>query len=119
MWWGVTVKKENRLKKNDEFQLVFKRGTSVANRQFVIYYLKKQDQANIRIGISVNKKIGNAVKRNQIKRYIREVMRELIPHLDQSYDLVIIARKPTSNMGLIEIKKSLHHVLKLSRIKKR
>lgn len=113
------MKKENRLKKNDDFQLVFKRGKSVANRQFVLYFLKKEEQSTIRIGISVSKKLGNAVTRNRIKRYIREAMREIIPQLHQSYDLVIIARKPTVEMGLDEIKKSLLHVLKLSRIKKR
>lgn len=113
------MKKENRLKKNEEFQQVFKRGKSVANRQFVVYYLKKEQQTNIRVGISVSKKLGNAVVRNKIKRLVREAIREIIPNLNQSCDLVIIARKPTVEMSLDEIKKSLKHVLKLSRVMKR
>ena len=59
------------------FKLFLKKGKSVANRQFVIYILKKENQENFRIGLSVSKKIGNSVKRNQIKRYIRQVFHEL------------------------------------------
>ena len=66
------MKKEYRVKKDKEFQAVFTRGASVANRQFVVYALKKEQQTHFRIGLSVSKKIGNAVVRNQVKRYIRE-----------------------------------------------
>ena len=59
------MRKEYRVKKNKEFQEAFKNGTSVANRQFVVYTLKKPDQKHFRIGLSVSKKIGNAVTRNQ------------------------------------------------------
>ena len=44
------MKKDFRVKKNKEFQEAFKNGKSVANRQFVVYVLKKQDQENFRIG---------------------------------------------------------------------
>ncbi|UCZ53253.1 ribonuclease P protein component [Bacillus shivajii] len=110
------MKKENRLKKNEEFQIVFQQGTSVANRQFVVYQLKKQDQHNIRIGLSVSKKLGNAVTRNRIKRVIREVMKEYLPKLHQNYDLIIIARKPVTNMDYEEVKKSLNHVLNRAKL---
>lgn len=66
------VKKEYRVKKDKEFQAVFTKGASVANRQFVVYALKKEQQTHFRVGLSVSKKIGNAVVRNQVKRYLRE-----------------------------------------------
>lgn len=113
------MKKENRLKKNSDFQHVFKRGTSVANRQFVIYFLKKDKQTTVRVGISVSKKNGNAVTRNRIKRYIKEAIRDMLPRLAASHDIVIIARKPVSTMELYEFKKSLNHVLKLSGLLKK
>ncbi|KGX93675.1 ribonuclease P [Pontibacillus halophilus JSM 076056 = DSM 19796] len=105
------MKKNYRIKKNEEFQYVFKRGTSFANRQLVLYYVKKEDQHHFRVGLSVSKKIGNAVMRNQIKRYLRQAFQELDPFLKQHYDLVVIARKPTNQMDFHEIKKSLTHVL--------
>lgn len=109
------MKKAFRIKKNNDFQDVFKKGKSVANRQFVIYILKKEDQEHFRIGLSVSKKIGNAVKRNQIKRYIRQVFHELQDQVDEGKDYVIIARKPTADMDFHEVKSSLEHVLKLGK----
>ncbi|WP_096186089.1 ribonuclease P protein component [Evansella halocellulosilytica] len=113
------MKKENRLKKNEEFQIVFQRGTSVANRQFVVYQVEKKAQKDVRIGLSVSKKIGNAVTRNRIKRLIREVLRDLIPELKQNYDLIIIARKPVAEMNQHEVKKSINHVLNRAKLIKR
>lgn len=77
-----------------------------------IYYVPKKDQHHFRVGISVGKKLGNAVMRNQIKRYIRESLRQLESHIQPDVDIIIIARKPTTSMKVDEIKNSLKHVLK-------
>ncbi|MDL4840928.1 ribonuclease P protein component [Aquibacillus rhizosphaerae] len=108
------MKKAYRLKKNEEFQLVFKKGKSFANRQLVLYFINKEDQQHFRIGLSVSKKIGNAVVRNQIKRYIRQAFLELDGQVSNPYDFIIIARKPTKDMDFHQIKKSLIHVLSKS-----
>lgn len=106
------MKKKLRIKKNDEFQLVFQKGESFGNRQFVVYVLDKPSQDFFRIGLSVSKKIGNAVVRNQIKRYIRQSFLELKDDIKEGKDYVIIARKPAATMDLFEVKSSLIHVLK-------
>lgn len=106
------MKKKFRIKKNEDFQQVFRKGVSFANRQFVVYILEKENQDYLRIGLSVSKKIGNAVMRNQIKRYIRQTFLELNGDIKEGYDYVIIARKPTSEMDFFQVKKSLIHVLK-------
>jgi ribonuclease P protein component len=113
------MKKELRIKKSKEFQEAFKNGKSFANRQFVVYVLKKVDQDYFRIGLSVSKKLGNAVTRNQIKRYIRQTMLELKDEVQTGNDYVIIARKPVAEMGMHEVKKSLEHVLKVARVLKK
>jgi len=56
------MKKSYRVKKDREFQQVFHKGKSTANRQFVIYKLNKEAQAHFRVGISVSKKLGNDIK---------------------------------------------------------
>ncbi len=109
------VNKRNRIKKNEEFQAVFNKGTSVANRQFVIYMLEKEDQQEMRIGLSVSRKIGKAVVRNQIKRYIRQTFIDLKNVLKQNMDYIIIARKPAAGLDYHETKKSLIHVLKIGK----
>lgn len=110
------MKKSRRVKSEFDFQKVFKKGKSFANRQFVVYGLEKEGQKQFRIGLSVSKKLGNAVFRNQIKRYIRQSFHELDSDLRQDMDYVIIARKPAATMDFEEIKKSLEHVLKISKV---
>lgn len=110
------MKKEFRIKKNKEFQEVFKKGQSFANRQFVVYKLSKQNQDHFRIGLSISKKIGNAVTRNRIKRYIRQAFLELEYQLNPAMDYVIIARKPVSDMSYEEVWNSLNHVFKIAKI---
>lgn len=113
------MKKEFRIKKNKEFQAAFQQGRSFANRQFVVYGLEKEGQDFFRIGLSVSKKIGNAVTRNRIKRYVRQAVFELHDSLTSGYDYVIIARKPTAEMDFFEVKKSLTHVLKVGKVLKK
>lgn len=110
------MKKELRIKKNKDFQAVFQKGQSFANRQFVVYSLQKDNQDYFRIGLSVSKKLGNAVTRNRIKRYVRQSVFELKDQLASGYDYVIIARKPVAEMEFFEIKKSLIHVLKIGKV---
>src|SRR5690606_6860936 len=105
------MKKEYRVKDNKDFQVIFKQGKSFANRQLVIYYRKKEDQNHFRVGLSVGKKIGNAVVRNRIKRYLRQAFHELEKEIKPSYDFIIIARQPTKEMEFFEVKKSLTHLL--------
>jgi ribonuclease P protein component len=113
------MKKAFRVKDNKEFQLIFKKGKSFANRQLVIYYMKKTDQQHFRIGLSVGKKIGNAVVRNQIKRYLRQAFHELEDRVLPMYDIIIIARQPTKDMEFSEIKKSLIHLLSKEKLLKK
>ena len=110
------MKKAYRIKKNEEFQKVFRGGQSFANRQLVLYYMQKKDQTHFRVGLSVSKKIGHAVLRNQVKRYLRQAFHELEEYIHPDYDLVVIARKPTNQMGFHEMKKSLTHVLTRSKL---
>lgn len=110
------MKKAYRIKKNDEFQHIFSVGKSFANRELVIYYIKKPEQTHFKIGLSVGKRVGNAVIRNQIKRYLRESFISLEDDIISELDLIIIARNPTANMNYFEIKKSLTHLLHKERL---
>ena len=110
------MNKRQRIKKNEEFQTVFKKGKSFANRQFVVYCLKKENQTAFRIGLSVGKKIGNAVVRNRVKRYLRQTFLELKDEVRQDMDYVIIARNQAANLDFHETKKSLEHVLKIAKV---
>ena len=110
------MKKEYRVKSEKDFQRVFQEGKSVANRQFVVYSLPKEANEHFRVGLSVSKRLGNAVKRNQIKRRIRHALQSLDQEwgIQPQNDLIVIARQPVSQMSFAEIYSSLTHVLKLA-----
>ncbi|HSI68112.1 MAG TPA: ribonuclease P protein component [Planococcus sp. (in: firmicutes)] len=108
------MNKQQRIKKNKEFQRVFKKGKSFANRQFIVYLLKS-DQPEFRLGLSVSKKVGNAVVRNRVKRYIRQTFLEIKEDLLPNADYVIIARPQAADLDFHESRKSLEHVLKIAR----
>ena len=110
------MRKSYRVKKEAEFQTVFTQGQSCANRQFVVYMLEKPDQKHFRVGISVCKKIGNAVARNWVKRRIRQSLTELKPQLKQDCDFLVIARPTVAYMSMAEVKEHLKHVLKLAKV---
>lgn len=109
------MNKDQRIKKNKEFQQIFKKGKSFANRQFIVYILKSE-QTEFRLGLSVSKKVGNAVARNRIKRYIRQTFLELKEELLPNVDYIIIARPQAATLDFHESKKSLEHVLKIARV---
>lgn len=107
----IILKKAYRVKNSKEFQNLLNTGKSFANRELVIYYKEKPSQEHFRIGISVGKRLGNAVTRNQIKRYIREVFLQLEDEVIAEVDIIVIARKPTVHYSVSQIKKSLIHLL--------
>lgn len=107
----ILLKRLERIKKNQEFQEIFRTGKSFANRELVIYYREKKGQERARIGISVGKRLGNAVLRNRIKRYIRESFNYLKHNLKEEYDIIIIVRKQAIHKTYHEILKSMQHIL--------
>ncbi len=79
------------LKKNSEFMRVFKNGRYAAGKYMSIHALPNGTGGN-RLGISVNRKIGKSVRRNRVRRIMRENYRQLDGDLIRGYDLVMVAR---------------------------
>lgn len=79
-----------KLKENYSFRRAYKKGKSYVSPYFVIYAVK--NRRGIRLGITVSKKLGCAVKRNRAKRVITAAFRECLPNIPSGYDFVIVAR---------------------------
>lgn len=89
------MEKKNRLTRSADFQRVYRQGKSVAGRYLVLYYFERSaapEELEPRLGISVSKKVGGAVVRNQVKRVLKEAFRSLREDIASGYDYVIIAR---------------------------
>ena len=103
------------LKKNHDFQIVYKKGKSYANRYLVMYLLENKLDKN-RIGISVSKKVGNSVIRHRVKRLIKESYRLKNGNFAQGYDIIVIARTTAKGKNYQEIESAIIHLAKLHHI---
>lgn len=94
--------KRRRLSRSGEFDRVYRDGSSHATRYLVLYSFprKNEETADIRLGVSVSRKVGGAVDRNRVKRTLREAFWELSERLPERHDVVLVARPEIS--GLIE-----------------
>ncbi len=103
------------LKKNEQFQFVYKNGKSYANK-YLIMYVKKNGLEKNRIGISVSKKVGNSVVRHRVTRLVRESYRLHESIFNSGLDIVIVGRPSAATVGYQEVESALLHLSKLHHI---
>ncbi len=104
-----------KIKKNHQFQFVYKNGKSYANKYLVMYVKENGLEIN-RIGISVSKKVGNSVVRHRVTRLLRESYRLHEAIFNSGLDIVIVARSNAASVGFNEIENALLHLGKLHHI---
>jgi len=89
------------LKKPRAFKQVYSRGKHAADKWLVLYALPNDREIH-RLGLSVSKKVGGAVVRNRVKRWIREALRQMAKQRTSvnllSYDYIIVARSETGSL---------------------
>ena len=100
------------LKKNRDFQVVYKNGRSYANK-YLVMYIMENDQNKNRLGISVSKKVGNSVVRHHITRLVRESYRLHEEIFNSGLDIVVIARNSAASVSYHEVESAMLHLGKL------
>ncbi|SDP46312.1 ribonuclease P protein component [Selenomonas ruminantium] len=80
------------LKRRNDFQRVYRKGRSLANRYFVLYVFESEELSG-RVGFAAGKKLGCAVKRNRVKRLLRESYRLHSPELRPGIALLLVGRQ--------------------------
>ena len=109
------MKFSESLKKNIDFQTVYRIGNSNANKYLVMYVMKNNLGKN-RLGISVSKKVGNSIVRHRLTRLIRESYRLQEEKFPCGLDIVIIARASAKVKSYKEIESALLHLGRLHNI---
>lgn len=97
------------LKKNRDFQLLYKEGKSRANR-YLVLYVKENGLEKNRLGVSVSKKVGNSIVRHRITRLIRESYRLHEDMFNNGLDIVVIARSTARDISYHETESALLHL---------
>ena len=108
------MKYSESLKKNDDFRMVYRKGRSKADRNFVLYTYRNGTEKN-RLGISVSKKVGNSVVRHHLARLIREAYRLHEEDFHIGWDIVVVVRRGAADISYHDTEKSL---LKLANLQK-
>jgi ribonuclease P protein component len=101
-----------RLRKREDFNVVYRYGRSFANSQFVVYWRRRSQRGSFRMGVSASSKLGGAVVRNRLRRMIKEIIRLNAVKLLEDTDLILIVRKPALTLPYKEMEGSILHVLR-------
>ncbi len=98
------------LKKNNEFRSIYGFGKSVSTKIIVIYY--KPAESIGKVGFVVSKKVGKATIRNKYKRIMKEAFRNSTLKIDNSLDLIILARPAIVESDYSQIQRDIKYLTK-------
>jgi ribonuclease P protein component len=101
-----------RLRRREDFNVVYRYGRSFANSQFVVYWRRRSQKGSFRMGVSASSKLGGAVVRNRLRRMVKEIVRLNAGKLLDDMDLILIVRKPALSLPYKEMESSILHVLR-------
>ena len=104
------LKQKYRLKKKYQFNYVYKVGKSCHGKFLMLVYSPSKNQ-NIKVGVSVSKKVGNSVKRNRARRLLREAVSPFLEKLNPNYNLIIVAKQSIDGKKLAPVLSDLTNVL--------
>lgn len=110
-----SMKRFNSIKKNRDFQKIYRTGRSFANKLLVMYVMRAERE-DTRIGISVSKKVGNSVVRHHVTRLIRESYRLNKDRVKTGLDIVVVARAATKESDFKKIESAYMHLCGLHNI---
>ncbi len=99
------MQKQFRLKKRAAFAYVYRKGEKASARDLLLLSAKSKE--GLKIGLSVSKKVGNAVTRNRVKRLLREALKPLTDRIDDGFMYVIVAYPSIAEKDFFSVSKSV------------
>jgi ribonuclease P protein component len=102
--------KERRLRKRGEILSVLKKGKRIENDKIKIFYTEVREES--KIGVSVKRKIVNSVKRNRIRRVLKEIFRKERENFKKRVNMMIIVKKDISGEEYKRVEKDFKKIIK-------
>jgi ribonuclease P protein component len=100
-----------RLTDSSEFEKVYRQGTAYRGKLFSVHAFPNE-LGTLRLGLSVSKKVGNAVVRNNLRRRLREIFGAVVPEASNALDLVVSARPSARDATFVELREEFAKALK-------
>ena len=100
--------RDRRLARRRDFDLVYREGDKLVDRHIVLFLRRAEDPSRpTRIGLSVGRRVGDSVRRNRVKRVLREGFRHLVPRWPAGLEIVVVARPGSAPTTRAEAEESL------------
>jgi len=106
---------QERLKRRQDFEAVYRSGRKRVGREFVCYVARREGRGR-RMGLSVSRKVGGAVVRNRVKRLIREVYRTNRSGMATDVDIVVVARPAAAGLSYAACSEALRKLWRASEV---
>jgi len=110
------VQKKWRLRSPKLFKKVYQEGQHSFNNLLVIHYLSWGGET--KIGLSVSKKVGNAVVRNKVKRRLRAILANVVENIKAGVLVVFVVRPPAATASFDQLNVSVINLLKKAKLLK-
>ncbi len=109
------MKRQYRITRANDYKRVRQNGKGYSHPLVMILVLQVPIDEK-RIGIIVGKSIGNAVKRNLVKRRIKSIANEFIYKINKNVDILVIAKSPIASVEFMEIHQAIEDGLRRARL---
>ncbi len=104
------LEKQYRLKKNKEYNYIYRRGDTSYSKVLTMFYVKTKLKP-FKVGFSISSKIGNSVIRHKVKRKLTHLFKEFINDVNPNYNYIFVAKSGIENLSheqlYLEMKKVL------------
>ena len=107
--------KSSRLNKTYEYRQVYRNGKRVPSANFLLFY-RFNSLGESRVGLSAGKKVGGAVRRNRVKRRMREILRRQRPLFQKPVDLVLVAHPGAADLLFSEMDVEITEMIQKARL---
>lgn len=104
------------LKKNYEFDRVYKKGKSEHGAELSLFYVPRRDKGPSHFGVTVSRKVRGAAQRNRVKRVLRELCYLYLPAIKPGYDLVLTGRSLAEKGSFERLRRDFEKLLRRARL---